>query len=72
MDYDPKIFAANLRAGRARLDMSQDLLAMAAGISTYSLAAYESGEQTPGADKVSRIAKALGTTPNALLGWPSE
>lgn len=72
MEFDLEKFAGNLRAARARLDMSQDVLAMAAGIDIDSISRYERAKVKPGADALAKLAKALGTTPNELLGWPSE
>lgn len=62
-------FAANLRAERARFDISQEELAARSGVSAASLIKYESGEMTPGIDKVISMAEALGCTPNDLCGW---
>ena len=44
MQFDKELFAANLRAARARLHISQRELARLAGVSTYSIAQYETGE----------------------------
>jgi len=63
-------FAGNLRAARAKADLSQSEVAEKVGINIGSLQKYENGDMTPGADKLPAIAEALGTTPNALLGWP--
>lgn len=63
-------FAGNLRAARARADMSQGEVAEKVGINIGTLQKYESGDMTPGADKLTAIAEALGVTPNVLLGWP--
>lgn len=62
-------FAGNLRAARARADLSQSEVAEMVGINIGTLQKYESGYMTPGADKLPAIAKALDVTPNVLLGW---
>ncbi|WP_333785710.1 helix-turn-helix domain-containing protein [Parolsenella catena] len=62
-------FAGNLRAARARADLSQGEVAEKVGINIGTLQKYESGDMTPGADKLPAIAEALGVTPNVLLGW---
>lgn len=67
--FSKDAFAANLRAERARLDISQEELAERSGVSAASLIKYESGEMTPGIDKVISMAEALGCTPNDLCGW---
>ena len=69
MTYSSNVFAANLRAERARRRLSQDELADKVGVSRIALAKYESGEMTPGADKVCDLASALQCTPNDLCGW---
>ena len=67
--FSKDAFAANLRAARARFDISQEELAARSGVSAASLIKYESGEMTPGIDKVISMAEALGCTPNDLCGW---
>lgn len=56
MGFNKEVFAANLRAARAKLDISQDEFARRAGISKDSVVKYESGEgYIPGADKIMSI-----------------
>lgn len=69
MKFDADGFAARLRGKRAELDMTQQQLADLAGVSQGSIFQYEDGGCLPGADKLCALAKALGTTPNYLLGW---
>lgn len=69
MNYSNETLASNLRAERARLDISQEELAARSGVSAASLVKYESGEMTPGIDKIFSMAAALGCTPNDLCGW---
>lgn len=71
MNYSNEALASNLRAERARRDLSQEELAARSGVSAASLIKYESGEMTPGIDKVISMAEALGCTPNDLCGWKS-
>lgn len=68
--FDKKEFAANLRAARARLDMSLDELSEQTGISANTLANYESGNgYTPGADKIANMCHALHVSPDWLFSW---
>lgn len=67
--FSKDVFAANLRAERARSDLSQEELATRSGISTAAVLSYESGTYIPGADKVCALAEVLGVTPNDLCGW---
>ena len=67
--FSKDVFAANLRAERARSDLSQEELATRSGISTAAVLSYENGTYIPGADKVCAIAEVLGVTPNDLCGW---
>ena len=69
MNYSNEALASNLRAERARRDLSQEELAARSGVSAASLIKYESGEMTPGIDKIVSMAEALGCTPNDLCGW---
>lgn len=69
MGFSIDAMAANLRAERARKDMSQGELAARSGVSTAAVGLYENGEQMPGADKIFALAEALGVTPNDLIGW---
>lgn len=56
MGFNKEVFAANLRAARAKLDISQDEFAKRVGISKDSVVKYESGEgYIPGADKIDRF-----------------
>lgn len=61
--------AANIRAARARADLSQSEVAEKVGVNVGTLQKYERGDMTPGADKIPVLAEALGVTPNYLLGW---
>lgn len=67
--FSKDVFAANLRAERARLDISQEELAERSGVSTAAVLSYENGAYVPGADKVCALAEVLGVTPNDLCGW---
>lgn len=62
-------FASNIRAARARADLSQNEVAERIGVNIGTLVRYESGSMTPGADKIVALAVALGCTPNDLCGW---
>lgn len=69
MEFSKDEFGANLRAARARADMSQEQLAAKSGLSASSIIGYENGSMVPGVDKAYAIALALGCTPNDLMGW---
>ena len=51
MKFSKDEFGANLRAARARADMSQEQLANKAGLSASSIIGYENGSMVPGVDK---------------------
>lgn len=72
MKFSKDEFGANLRAARARADMSQEQLANRAGLSASSIIGYENGTMVPGVDKAYAIAQALGCTPNDLMGWNTD
>lgn len=44
MEFNKEVFAAQVRAGRAELDMSQEAFAKEVGVSTDAVVKYESGE----------------------------
>lgn len=69
MSFSTDEFAGNLRAARAKADMSQEKLATKAGISAASLVGYESGRTIPLVSTFVDIARVLNTTPNDLLGY---
>lgn len=70
MGFNKEVFASNLRAARAALDMSQEDFAKEVGVSKDAIVKYESGEgYTPGADKIIAICRVCGKSPNELLGW---
>lgn len=69
MEYTDELFAANLRAERARADMTQEQLATKIGISSASVVGYEKGTTIPTLRTLYKLAVALGTTPHALMGW---
>lgn len=73
MAFDKKTFAANVRAERARLGISQEELAKRVGVSQDAIVKYESGEgYTPGIDKVCALADVFGSTPNKLIGYERD
>lgn len=69
MAYCKDTLRANIRAERARLDLSQEELAQRTGLSAVSIQKYENGDMTPGVDKLAALADVFGVTPNTLLGW---
>lgn len=69
MLFEKNVFAANLRAERARRDMSQSELADATGLNLATISQYEDGVFVPGCDKLCALATALNVTPNDLVGW---
>lgn len=70
MAFNLDTLRSNIRAERARCNISQEELAHRCGVSTAAILSYESGIYVPGTDKLAAIAEALGVTPNDLLGWP--
>ncbi len=58
-----------LKAARAGLDMSQDDLAKAAGVSRQTISAIEKGDYNPSINLCISICKLLGKTLDELF-WP--
>jgi transcriptional regulator with XRE-family HTH domain len=63
----PERLAANLRARRARLHLSQADVASAAGISVSYVSMLERGQRSPQLETVEVLADALQVDPVALL-----
>lgn len=57
----------NIRAERARRNITQKELADAIGVSKTSIYLYETGRAVPAADKVKRIAGALGVSVSDII-----
>lgn len=58
----------NIRTRRKELRLNQDELAELASLNRVTIAKYESGKVEPGAQALSRIADALETTTDELVG----
>jgi DNA-binding XRE family transcriptional regulator len=67
-----KLFPARLRSVRNRAGLTQEELGKAIDVTKQSVYLYETGGAFPGLDTFARLAKALGTTPDYLLGWGIE
>lgn len=62
-----RILAENLKAARKHLDLSQEALALEAGIDRTYVSGIERGRRNPSLTMIVRLAEKLGTTPAALL-----
>lgn len=62
-------FAAELRSRRGFLDISQDELSKRSDVNSRSISQYENETCAPTLESISKLARALGCTPNDLLGW---
>lgn len=62
-------FGHNLRVLRADARLSQEELGNKANLNADSIGKYERCEAVPSLTSVCSLAKALGCTPNDLLGW---
>lgn len=58
-----------IRELRKAKGMSQTELANAVNVSLRSIGSWERGENTPDAEQIFNLAKALECTPNDILGW---
>lgn len=68
MTYTKESIAANIRAERARANLTLEELSDASGIHINSLSAYENGQTMPGYDKACKVADALGVSLDKLAG----
>ena len=71
MDFSKEL-AGNIRAARARADLSQAEVASKVGVNVSTFAKYESGDYIPGSDKLLAISQALGCPPSVLIGWNTD
>ncbi len=60
-------FAVNLRNERLRRKLSQEALAMKAGLSVSYISMLERGQRTPPLDTLESLARALAVAPTTLL-----
>lgn len=65
-------FGERLREERRRQGLTQDELAARAECSSVTLSKLERGENLPTFDILLSLSIALGTSPNALVGWPEN
>lgn len=62
-----RVFAANVKARRKEIGLTQAELAEKAGASQPYIAQMEGGTRCPGVEFLAPLAEALQTTPDALL-----
>lgn len=62
-------FAAELRSRRGFLNLSQDELSKRSDVNSRSISQYENETCAPTLESIAKLARALGCTPNDLLGW---
>ncbi len=58
-----------IREARTRLGLTQDELGGRLGIGKSSISEWEHGKRSPSIDDLTRLAEALSTTPESLMGW---
>lgn len=61
-----------IRAKRAEHDLSLYEMSELCGLSVDAIHKYERGSMTPNATSLLKLAKALNTDPNYLLGWDEK
>lgn len=62
-----KAVAAELRAARARCNITQDELAKKSGVSKASICRFETGERTPKLPQLFLLCSALGIEPTQII-----
>jgi len=70
LDFDASrdVLAKNIRNFRQRLNMSQEKLAEAVGVTQGAVALWESGRASPQYSRLAVVANALGVTVSSLIG----
>lgn len=66
--FDKEVMAANLRALRARVHISQEEAAKRAGVGVASIVNYENGQTAPNYETAWRLADLYGVTLDDLGG----
>lgn len=69
MELTTERFSMLLRELMKERNVTSAELARRSGVRADLVYKYRSGRYMPSADKVCAIARALGVTPNDLLGW---
>ena len=70
MEFDKKIFAANLKHAREKKHWTPKQVAKLSGVSYDSICDYERElVSSPGAAAICSLCKVLDVTPNQLFGW---
>ncbi len=67
-DQRAAIFAKRVRLTRERQDLNQAQLAERSGLTPAAISQIEAGERIPAFKTILMLAKALGTTPDDLMG----
>jgi transcriptional regulator with XRE-family HTH domain len=62
-----RVLAENVKAARKALDLSQEALALEAGIDRTYVSGIERGRRNPSLTMIAKLAERLKTTPAALL-----
>ena len=65
-----RVLAENVKAARRDLDLSQEALALEAGIDRTYISGIERGKRNPSLTLIAKLADRLDTTPAALLTPP--
>ena len=65
-----EVFAQNLRSARKAAGITQEQLALSAGLDMSNVSRYEAGAREPGVRVIFRLAAALDVPPGRLLDGP--
>lgn len=68
MPYDVDLVASNLRAFRAKADLSQEEVARKIGVNPSSIINWESGKNIPSFEKVCSLAALYGVSVDEIRG----
>jgi transcriptional regulator with XRE-family HTH domain len=70
MDENKKAIGARVRAARDRLELTRPQLAQKLDLDHETIKKYETGERVTQWVQLAKVAEALKTSPNELLGFP--
>jgi transcriptional regulator with XRE-family HTH domain len=69
---DLVVFGKNIRAAREAANMSRDLVAERAGITTNYLGEIERGEKWPSLENIRAVARSIGVSPARFFEFENE
>lgn len=68
MEINPKVIGSRIKSRRKQIGLTQKTLGEKAGVSAPAINRFEKGDKSPSVETLVKLAKALGTSSDFLLG----